>query len=141
MKKKKLRGEARKKHFNQKTFLKNLWQLWSIHIRSTGADWRGEVACFTCGKKQHWRQLDAGHYWHSVLDYDERNISPQCTYCNRYLHGNLQNYSLALLRKYGPTILDELEQAKKEYRKNPKPDLVKLKELYETLKNKYGHLV
>ena len=68
--------------------------------------------------------MDAGHYRHTArkkgglrtkaIDYDERNIHPQCTYCNRMLHGNLARYSLALERDYGHGILEELHRTYQE---------------------------
>ena len=138
MPKKKQLKKSKIKRFNQKKFLKDLWTLWSMYIRSKDADHRGYVSCFTCGFTAHWKEMDAGHYWHSVLDFDERNINVQCRACNRYKGGNLQNYSLALIRKHGSNVLDELAAARKEYQKTYRYDIIKLKALYEELKKKYG---
>lgn len=43
--------------------------------------------------------MDAGHYIHNKLDYDHRNLKPQCSRCNRFLHGNLGIYGERLTRE------------------------------------------
>jgi hypothetical protein len=69
--------------------------------------------CISCGRVG---EVDAGHYVatsvSSNLRYSEENVNSQCRRCNRFLHGNLGEYSLGLIRKYGPEILEKLHKEK-----------------------------
>lgn len=90
------------------------WDVFSKFIRLRDADENGMVACFTCGSVKHFTELDAGHYIPKsislALRFDERNVNPQCVGCNQFRHGNLTQYALALKRKHGETILEELDR-------------------------------
>lgn len=78
-----------------------VWKLMSKYIRTKNADEFGMVECYTCGKMYHWKELQAGHYKHDRLDFDERNLKPQCIRCNNYLSGRLDVYTENLIRDYG----------------------------------------
>jgi DNA-directed RNA polymerase subunit N (RpoN/RPB10) len=91
----------------------DLWKLFSKFIRSKNADWKGQVACFTCGKIDDFRAMDAGHYLakattNSYLKFYEKNVNPQCVKCNRWLNGNYAVYKVKLIEKYGESIIPEL---------------------------------
>lgn len=98
----------------QKSILKRLkskcWKVVSEWVR------RNENGvCFTCGAKQwdselgqnNWKVMQAGHYIHGALDYDEMNIHCQCVRCNKWLSGNLGEYTMKLISKYG---IEEVEK-------------------------------
>lgn len=91
---------------------KNLWTIFSKFIRT-----RDNGICISCGKKNDWKNTDAGHYIPKTaglsIYFDERNVNCQCTYCNRFQHGNLSRYAIALRKKYGETILEELDELRK----------------------------
>jgi NinG protein len=140
-KKKPKKEEPKSPRFNQAKFLKDLWTIWSIHIRSREADWKGFTHCISCGKFQHWKLMDAGHYHHTLLDFDDTNVNTQCKQCNGMKKGNPRGYAVGLIRKYGPGIIEELDAKKTVHYQNPKPDIIKLKALYEELHKKYGHLL
>lgn len=42
----------------------------------------------------------------------EKNCHSACVACNVFLHGNMDSYALALQRKYGASILEELNGLK-----------------------------
>lgn len=92
------------------------WKVFSEYIRQ-----RDDGTCISCGKKDFWRKMDAGHYIPRTaglsLYFDERNVNCQCTYCNRWMHGNLAKYAIALRKKYGETILEELDEKRKEFKR------------------------
>jgi Bacteriophage Lambda NinG protein len=95
---------------------KDLWKVFSMYIRQ-----RDKGVCFTCGKRDEWKNMDAGHYipksvGGSNLYFHEKNVHAQCTACNRFRHGNLHEYSIRLQEKYGPGILQVLAVAKKNSR-------------------------
>jgi hypothetical protein len=119
------------------------WTVFSQYIRQSDAKENGAVSCFSCGTVRHWKELDAGHYVAGSLSlalrFDERNVHPQCTGCNRFRHGNLTQYALRLQEKYGPQILDELERD----RRNGEGFKIYesgYRELVETYEKKLGEL-
>lgn len=90
------------------------WDAFSKFIRQREADENGMAACFTCGSVKHYKEMDCGHYVPKsvslALRFDERNNNIQCVGCNQFRHGNLTQYALALKRKYGETILEDLDR-------------------------------
>ena len=95
-----------------------LWKLFSEYIRRSSGG-----VCYTCGVQKDWRELDAGHYEDAgncglYLLFDERNVHAQCTYCNRFKHGNKTNYALALTEDYGKNILKQLKQDRQKITKD-----------------------
>lgn len=94
---------------------KRLWKIFSEYIRRRDADENGIVTCITCPAKAHWKEVDCGHYkkrGYLGTFVHEKNNHGQCKRCNHYLSGNESAYALALVRKYGPDILEELESLK-----------------------------
>lgn len=89
---------------------KKAWNIFSKYIRLREADWGGEVACYTCKTKHHWKELQAGHFKHNKLDFNELNIHPQCIKCNHFKNGNLDMYATYLVQDYGKGILDKLNK-------------------------------
>jgi len=79
--------------------------------------------------------LDAGHYVpKSVslsLKFDERNVKPQDTACNRFRHGNLTQFALGLEKLYGPGILEQLDSEKHKTTKYYKGDYESMIETYQ----------
>jgi hypothetical protein len=103
----------------------NLWTAFSLMIREDGA-W----TCFTCGASIDPNQKDergvslkaqmqAGHYKpqgiYKSVKYDPCNVRPQCVRCNKWLHGNLGAYAIALGKWFGFGILQTLERRAKLY--------------------------
>jgi hypothetical protein len=101
----------------------NLWAAFSLMIRE-----RDNWTCFTCGTKIDPRQKDernismafymhAGHYKpqgiYKSVKYSPFNVAAQCLRCNKFLHGNLGAYSVALEKRYGFGILQTLERQSK----------------------------
>lgn len=84
---------------------KKAWIAFSLFIRAR------DKRCVTCGSTAN---LQAGHYipgsvCGEYLFMDERNISAQCSSCNKWKSGNLSVYALYLEKKYGAGILQQLE--------------------------------
>lgn len=102
----------------------NAWKTFSIWIRNR------DKQCVTCGKREG---LQAGHFWHNVLDFDEENINAQCERCNHYLSGNLAVYSTYLLRKLGQKGFEDLEIRHYRAMKSEKHD----EQYYQNLIDKY----
>ena len=91
--------------------------------------------CISCLKPLK-SKYDAGHY-RSVgsspeLRFEELNIHAQCVHCNQYLHGNLINYRVNLIKRIGLKKVKWLE--KKHDSKNY--SIPELKEMKLKYKNK-----
>lgn len=69
-----------------------------------------DLGCISCGS---WSNPQAGHYLsqghHSALRFNEFNVNRQCLRCNSFLHGNLINYRIGLVKKIGEDKVNELE--------------------------------
>lgn len=91
-----------------------LWRWYSDYIKirdcleTTGTI--DEGICITCKKRITRFGNDAGHFIHNKKStyYDERNTHLQCKRCNKYLHGNLNLYAVAMVEKYGLEAVKEL---------------------------------
>ena len=72
------------KQAKRSTLVKNLDALFSQYIRRKDAI--DEIAtCVTCGKKDHWKKLQNGHFMsrrHYSTRWDENNVGVQCYGCN-----------------------------------------------------------
>ena len=94
-----------------KTLKDEAWKEFSIYIRR-----RDGGECFTCNQRfwdeelGEWtiKGMNAGHFIHNVLDFDEMNINCQCVRCNKYNHGKGTEYSIRLIRKYGLEQVENL---------------------------------
>lgn len=116
---------------------KRLWILFSQYIRQRDADENGYAPCISCGKVEHYKLQDAGHYHPKSLGLSvyflEKGVHNQCTACNRFRHGNLTAYAIALRKRYGEGILEELEQIKNTPLKLSRVDYMEMIEKYQKL--------
>lgn len=113
---------------------KKLDKLFSVWVRQQGMNWREEIDCFTCGKRDYWKKLQAGHFIgrsDNNLRYDPMNVHPQCVACNVFKGGNMVLYAIKMKQKYGDDIIENL------YKKSQKAKSWSVKEL-EALIKKYG---
>lgn len=79
-------------------------QWFSKYIRTRGATIQGYNKCFTCGKIDHWKSLDCGHFQgrqHLATRWDEHNCQPQCKKCNAFEEGRKYEFGKQLNAKYG----------------------------------------
>lgn len=72
----------------------------SRYVRYKYADKNGDVQCYTCSAKKPVPAMQAGHYiprGNIMLRWDiDRNLRPQCEYCNCHLHGNIAEFGKRL---------------------------------------------
>ena len=91
---------------SRKTLVKKLDAVFSEYIRRRYA--KNDIAeCVTCGKKDHWKKLQAGHFMsrkHYSTRWDERNVEVQCNACNVFRYGEQYKFSIYL----GKELSDEL---------------------------------
>jgi len=115
--------------------IKDLDSVLSIFIRQKYSDFHGYALCFTCNTRKPWQELQNGHYVsrsYKNIRFDETNTHPQCVACNIFKHGALDEYALALQRKYGEGILKELNEKKHISKKWTAHELIELIKHYRS---------
>lgn len=120
--------------------VKLLDKIFSEYIRRRFA--KNEIAeCFTCGKKDHWKKLQCGHFQsrkHYSTRWDEINCQVQCSGCNVFRYGEQFIFGQKLDAKYGEGTSSELHIKAKNLTKLSTNDLEMLiihyKDLTNTLK-------
>jgi 4-hydroxy-3-methylbut-2-en-1-yl diphosphate synthase IspG/GcpE len=113
----------------RKNLIKELDTVFSKYIRLRYA--KNEIAeCVTCGKKQHWKKLQAGHFMsrtHYSTRWDEDNVQVQCVGCNVYHSGEQYKYSLYL----GNKLSEELYLKSKQIVKFADVELIDMIDYYK----------
>ena len=113
---------------SRKTLITKLDRVFSEYIRRRKA--KNDIAeCVTCGKKDHWKSLQAGHFMsrkHYSTRWDERNVEVQCVSCNVYRYGEQYKFSKFL----GDELADELLALSRETRKFSNFELEEMIEQY-----------
>lgn len=68
--------------------------------------------------------------------FDEMNCNAQCRKCNRFMEGNIQDYRLGLIRKYGEKNVILLEAKKSARRSYSEFEYEQLIKYYKALVSK-----
>ena len=96
-------------------------KVFSLYIRN-----RDGGRCYTCGAVKPINEMQNGHYVTrgcNQLRYNERNCHCQCVGCNIFKSGNMPEYAVALIKQYGPNILDELQREHRKIKQFTREDL------------------
>lgn len=84
----------------------------SIYIRTREMDEDGFVSCFTCGRKNHWKKMHAGHFQsrrHLSTRWHPKNVEVQDPKCNLFGQGEQYVFSVKLDQKYGEGTAEEMK--------------------------------
>ena len=91
------------KKLTRTKLVKKLDTIFSQYIRQKNAV--DEIAtCFTCGKQDHWKKLQNGHFQsrrHYSTRWDETNCQVQCSGCNVFKYGEQFMFGQNLDNKVG----------------------------------------
>lgn len=124
------KGKAKKP--KRKTLVKKLDTIFSIYIRRRNSvDDISE--CITCGKKDHWKRLQNGHFMsrkHLITRWDEDNCQVQCAGCNVFKYGEQYKFSVWLDSNIGEGTADWLLQKSRGIYKISDFELINLIEIY-----------
>ena len=99
-------------------------------VRLKAADKHGMCRCVTCGKRQHWKEADGGHFisrTYSRWKLAEENIHVQCKGCNRFGHKVADNYAIYMIDMYGADHVRHMVETKREVIKWNRVELEELK--------------
>lgn len=94
-----------------KAIKNKLDRVFSEFIRLRDAGSNGFIRCFCCGKMLHWKKSENMHFiprQHMSLRFNEINCNAGCTYCNHFMNGNIEAYTLNLQKVHGNDILERL---------------------------------
>ena len=99
-----------KKKPSRSKLVKKLDAVFSQYIRlKNSVD--GYATCFTCGKKDHWKKLQNGHFQsrkHYATRWDEQNCQVQCAGCNVFRYGEQFLFAKYLDKRFYAGLSDEL---------------------------------
>ena len=110
---------------------KDLDKWFSKYIRLRRASINGITECFTCGKKDHWKRMQAGHFMsrrHLTTRWNELNVQVQCVKCNMFNQGEQYKFGKLLDVRVGDGTSEMLERTSKHkamFRRPDYEDLVK----------------
>jgi hypothetical protein len=126
---KKWKKDIIEKHKTTRYYLNQMKSVFNKFIRLRDKD----KGCISCAKRLD-DKYDAGHYLtyagHPAHRFSEINVNSQCVYCNRHLSGNLVNYRIGLVRRYGEKVVNELEDKRNAQKVYTKQELKQLIEIY-----------
>ena len=124
---------------------KELDKWFSLYIRLRNATNEGLTQCYTCGKVDHYKRLQCGHFQsrrHHATRWNEQNCQVQCVKCNMYEQGEQWKFGLQLDHKYGGGTSSELEFlariSMKKMRAEYEEDIRYYKAIVENLKKEKG---
>jgi hypothetical protein len=104
------------KKSTRKRLIDKLDKIFSQYIRlRESKNYNSE--CFTCGKVDHWKKLQNGHFMsrkHLSTRWDETNCQVQCAGCNVFRYGEQYKFSVGLNNKYGDGTADAMLQKSRE---------------------------
>jgi hypothetical protein len=101
------------KGFDRSYEMKKADEAFSRYTRIRWSDKDGICTCITCGRMKHWKEVDAGHYRrreHQSTRFDEKNVHPQCRYCNFYRGGAEAEHREYIDSTYGDGTAYQIEQ-------------------------------
>lgn len=98
-------------------------------VRLRDADRNGIVKCITCDKRDHWKNMQAGHFVSrrvNALRFDSENVNGQCMPCNVHKHGEQYIYAKELDLKYGEGTAQKLHERRYETHKFTSQELLEI---------------
>jgi hypothetical protein len=95
------------------------------------------VGCVSCPTWMHWKESHAAHFVPKsrglVYYFLEKNVHPACPKCNMFqVEMHMINYTVFMVDKYGPGIVEELEALSKTPAKLTRFDYEQMIEEYQS---------
>lgn len=125
----------------KKTIRTKCLEALQLLARISAADENGWVECVSCGKKDHYKYMQGGHFipkgHSSYWALREENVHPQCPGCNMFgmRHGTAsQAYTIWMQDYYGKDFVQEMIDKKKTLNKISKYE-------YEEILKNFNELI
>jgi hypothetical protein len=119
---------------SRKTLVNKADKVFSEYIRRRYADDNGVTECFTCGKNDHWKKLQCGHFQsrkHYATRWNEENCQVQCAGCNVFRYGEQYTFGRNLDIYVREGLAEELNILSNKIVKYDNHDLMSLIEYYQ----------
>lgn len=103
--------------------VKKLDVIFSQYIRLKYSDNQGMTNCFTCGKRDHFKSMQCGHFMsrkNYSTRWDENNCRVQCLGCNMFKSGEQYLFGL----KLGQQLAEEMHIKSKQIVKFTSDELI-----------------
>lgn len=117
---------------SRKSIVAKLDKEFSLYIRQRNAV-NGTVTCFTCGKQDHWQNMDCGHFMsrkHYATRWHEDNCQVQCKSCNVFRYGEQFKFGVNL-NQLKDGLAEDLLAKSRELTKFSNSELLELIEYYK----------
>lgn len=114
--------------------VKKLDKVFSQYIRLRNADSMGIAECVTCGKRDHWKKQQCGHFQsrkHYTTRWDEVNCQVQCAGCNVFKYGEQYKFGIYLDQNFGEGTAEKLSNKARQTIKYSNIELLAMIERYE----------
>lgn len=114
--------------------VKKLDKVFSQYIRLRNANSMGIAECVTCGKRDHWKKQQCGHFQsrkHYTTRWDEVNCQVQCAGCNVFKYGEQYKFGIYLDQNFGEGTAEKLSNKAKQTIKYSNIELLAMIERYE----------
>lgn len=124
---------------SRKSIVTKLDKEFSLYIRRRQSV-NGIVKCFTCGKSDHWRNMDCGHFMsrkHYATRWDEKNCQVQCKGCNVFRYGEQFLFGENLDKVYGEGTAHQLLQESRQVVKLSNVDLLDKLKYYQEINSTF----
>ena len=122
------------KKLTRSKLVKKADTIFSEYIRKRYANHNGVAECFTCGKTDHYKKLQCGHFQsrrHYNTRWDELNCQVQCVRCNMFRGGEQYKFGLYLDKKYGRGTSEKLYKKANRSVKLSNSDLLEIINYYK----------
>lgn len=119
---------------SRKTLINKADKVFSQYIRRRYTLDNGITECYTCGKKDHWKELQCGHFMsrkHYSTRWNETNCQVQCSACNVFRYGEQFKFGRNLDIEFGNGTADELHFKSRKIVKYDNQDLIEMIKHYE----------
>lgn len=119
---------------SRKSLINKADKVFSQYIRRRYTDDNGFTECYTCGKKDHWKELQCGHFMsrkHYSTRWNETNCQVQCAGCNVFRYGEQYKFGRNLDIEFGNGTADELHSKSRQIVKYDNQDLIEMIKHYE----------
>jgi len=118
---------------SRSSLVKKADAIFSEYIRRRYA--KNDIAeCFTCGKKDHWKKLQCGHFQsrkHYATRWNEDNCQVQCAGCNVFRYGEQYTFGRNLDIYVREGLAEELNILSNKIVKYSNVDLLELIDHYK----------
>jgi hypothetical protein len=116
--------------------IKKLDNIFSQYIRLRQANDIGFTECYTCGKEDHWKKLQCGHFMsrkHYSTRWNETNCQVQCSACNVFRYGEQYIFGNKLDKDFGEGTAEDLLIESRQIVKFSNDDIKEKIEYYQKL--------